>query len=248
VPSLFAFFIAFVAGVASFLSPCVLPLIPGYLSFMTGLTTVELEDNRPDLRRVAVPAVLFVSGFSLVFVALGASASVLGQFLSEYRSIIEKVAGIAVIAFGILMLGIVRIPWLYGEARFDMERSRSFGKGAALVMGMAFAAGWTPCVGPILGAILALASTSGNVAQGALLLLFYSAGLGLPFIAVALLLGRVTPLLRFFKRHSVIINRVAGVMLVAVGALILTGRLGVLATWLTSVLPTFEIGLPSLGL
>ncbi len=247
-PNLLAFLIAFIAGVLSFLSPCVLPLIPGYLSFMTGLTTAQLEEGRPDVRRVLVPALLFVTGFSIIFVALGASASVLGQFISEYRSLIEMIAGAAVIAFGVLMLGVIRIPWLYGEARVDMEKSRAFGKGASLVMGMAFAAGWTPCVGPILGAILALASASGSATQGALLLLFYSAGLGVPFIAVALFLGRATPVLRFLKRHSVSVNRVAGGLLVVVGILILTGRLGMLATWLTDVLPSVEIGLPGLGL
>jgi cytochrome c-type biogenesis protein len=197
---------------------------------------------------VLAPAVMFVVGFSAVFVALGASASILGQFLSEYRSILEKVAGVAVIAFGVLMLGVIRVPWLYGEARVGMEKSRSFGRGAAVVMGMAFAFGWTPCVGPILGAILALASSAGSVAQGALLLLVYSAGLGVPFIAVALLFGRMTPLLRRMQKHSLAINRVAGGLLIVVGVLIVSGRLGALATWLTGVLPTIEIGLPGIGL
>jgi cytochrome c-type biogenesis protein len=187
------------------------------------------------------PALLFVLGFSLVFVALGASASVLGQFLSAYRDVIEKVAGVVVILFGVLMLGFVKIPWLYGEARADMSRSRSFGRGAALVMGMAFAAGWTPCVGPILGSILALAGSSGSVARGALLLFAYSLGLGIPFLLVAFLFGRVTPLLRWLNRHSLVINRVAGVLLIAVGILIFTGRLTVIAASLTRFLPSFGV-------
>jgi cytochrome c-type biogenesis protein len=232
---------AFAAGLASFLSPCVLPLIPAYLSFMTGLTTSELGGEHRSTARVMVPALLFVAGFSLVFVALGASASVLGQFLVEYREIAEKIGGLLVVAFGILMLGIIKVPWLYGEARMDMSASRKFGRAAALVMGMSFAAGWTPCVGPILAAILGLAGASGNAAQGALLLLAYSLGLGVPFLAVALLFERATPLLRWLNRHSLVINRVAGVILVIVGLLIFTGRLGALATWLTKVVPTLSV-------
>ena len=232
------FFGAFLAGVISFLSPCVLPLIPGYLSFMTGLTAAELsEDSRP-LGRIMGTALLFVVGFSLVFVALGASASVLGQFLTQYRDLIEKVAGVAVILFGVFMLGVIKIPGLYGEARMDLARSRRFGRGAALVMGMAFAAGWTPCVGPILGVILALAASTGSVAHGALLLLAYSLGLGVPFLLVALLFGSVKPLLSWLNRHSVVINRVAGATLIVLGVLIFSGRLTVVAGWLTRVLPS----------
>jgi cytochrome c-type biogenesis protein len=214
---------------------------------MTGLTTAELSaDERPALSRVLVPALLFVAGFSLVFVALGATASVLGTFLSEYRVVIEKVGGVAVIAFGVLMLGIIKVPWLYGEARFEMQRTRTLGRWAAIFMGMAFAAGWTPCVGPILGSILALASTTSGAAQGALLLLAYSAGLGVPFIAVAVAFGRLSGLLRWLSRHSLTINRVAGGLLIAVGLLILTGQLGVIANYLGGLVPAVELGLPSI--
>ena len=232
---------AFAAGVLSFLSPCVLPIIPGYLSFMTGLTTRQLTDERPPTSVVLVPSVLFVVGFSLVFVALGASASVLGQFLSEYRSVLMRVGGVLVFAFGLLMIGVIKVPWLYGEARVDLERSRAFGKGAALVMGMAFAAGWTPCVGPILGTILALAAGSGGAVHGAALLLAYSLGLGVPFILTALLFGRLTGLLRWLNRHSLVINRVAGAVLMVLGVLIFSGQLGRLAGWFTRVLPSLQI-------
>lgn len=232
---------ALTAGLLSFLSPCVLPLIPAYLSFMTGLTTAELESGSVSWRRTVVPALLFVAGFSLVFVSLGASASVIGQYLVQYRAVIEKVAGLAVIAFGVLMLGIIRVPWLYSEARVDLGKARSFGRGAAFVMGMAFAAGWTPCVGPILGSILALAGSSGDVGQGALLLLAYSAGLGVPFVMVALLFAQLKPLMRWLNRHSLVINRVAGSLLIVVGALIFTGQLSVLGAWLTTLLPTVEL-------
>lgn len=236
------FVAAFAAGIVSFLSPCVLPLIPAYLSFMTGLTIAELSGRRGGSARVMVPAVLFVLGFSLVFVGLGISATVLGQFLVQYRGIAEKVGGVLVMAFGLLMLGIIKVPWLYGEARADMAASRRFGRAAALVMGMSFAAGWTPCVGPILGAILGLAAgQTGDIGRGALLLLAYSAGLGVPFLLVALLFERVRPLLGWLNRHAVTVNRVAGVLLIIVGALIVTGRLGTLATWLTKVVPSLQV-------
>lgn len=246
-PGPFSLSVAFAAGLLSFLSPCVLPLIPGYLSFMTGLSTSELSDSKPGMSRVLIPALLFVAGFSFVFIALGASASVLGQYVSAYRGVIEKVAGVAVIIFGVLMTGLIKVPWLYGEARMELDKSRSFGRGAALVMGMAFAAGWTPCVGPILGTILALASTTGGVAQGSMLLLFYSAGLGVPFILVAVLFGKLTPLMRSVQRYSLTINRVAGVLLILVGLLILTGQLGVLSTWLLGVIPGIEFSLPTIA-
>ena len=204
---------------------------------MTGLTTSELSDDSRPLGQIMGTAVLFVVGFSAVFVVLGASASVLGQFLTEYRDLIEKIAGVVVVLFGIFMLGVIRIPGLYGEARMDLAKSRRFGRGAALVMGMAFAAGWTPCVGPILGVILTLAASTGSVAQGALLLLAYSLGLGVPFLLVALLFGSAKPLLAWLNRHSIIINRIAGATLIVVGTLIFTGRLTVIAAWLTEVLP-----------
>lgn len=231
---------AFTAGLLSFLSPCVLPLIPGYLSFMTGLSASQLAEEDRSLGRVLVPSLLFVAGFSVVFVAFGASASVLGQMLVQYRDVIEKVAGIALVAFGVLMLGIIKVPWLYGEARMDLEKSRTFGRGAAFVMGMAFAAGWTPCVGPILGSILALAGSTGSVGTGALLLLAYSVGLGVPFIAVALLFGRLGVAIKWVGRHALTLNRFAGALLILIGALIISGKLGILATWLTQVLPTIE--------
>lgn len=232
---------AFSAGVVSFLSPCVLPLIPAYLSLMTGLSVGQLSGDDVPRARVITPALLFVLGFSIVFVALGASASVIGQALMQYRSIVEWVAGIVVIAFGVLMLGVIKVPWLYGEARADIGRARSFGRGAALVMGMAFAAGWTPCVGPILGSILTLAGSSGSVSTGATLLFAYSLGLGVPFIATAVLFSRVMPLVRWIGRRALVINRVAGVVLILIGVLIFTGRLSALAVWFTRILPPISL-------
>lgn len=236
-----SFPLAFGAGLVSFLSPCVLPLVPAYLSFMTGLTLSELGDEDRSVIKVLLPALLFVAGFSIVFVGMGASASVLGGFLAQYQGIVEKVAGILVVALGVLMLGIVKVPWLYGEARVDMARTRTFNKGASLLMGMAFAVGWTPCYGPILASILALASQSDSVTQGTLLLLAYSAGLGIPFLAVALLFGRVRPLLKWMGRHSLTLNRVSGVVLIVVGVLVFFGRLEIIATALNRMLPTVSL-------
>jgi cytochrome c-type biogenesis protein len=244
---------ALLAGLLSFLSPCVLPLIPAYLSFLTGLTVSELSQatggadseelaGRATSRLdVVVPALLFVAGFSIVFVGFGVTASVLGRFLFDYRTTIERIAGLIVVAFGVLMLQVIKIPWLYGEARVDMGRARAFGRGAALVMGMAFAVGWTPCVGPILGTILALAGSTGDAARGAGLLLAYSMGLALPFVVVAVLFGRVRPLLSWLNRHALVISRVSGAILILVGLLILTGRFGALAGWLTRVFPTIRV-------
>jgi len=183
---------ALAAGFVSFLSPCVLPLIPGFISFITGLTTAELADEtKPALSVVLVPSLLFVAGFTFVFVALGASASMLGSLLAPYRGVLATAAAVLIIAMGVLMLGIIKIPGLYGEKRFDLSKTRSLGRWAAPVMGMAFAFGWTPCVGPILASILALAGSSSDVGRGMLLLLAYSAGLGVPFLLVGLLFGKL---------------------------------------------------------
>lgn len=233
---------AFGAGLVSFLSPCVLPLIPAYVSFMTGMTIGEVSEDRRSLARVLVPALLFVLGFSLVFIALGATASVLGTLLRTYREVLSRVAGVAILAFGFLLLGVVKVPWLYREARLDMARAKRFGPAAALVMGMAFAFGWTPCVGPILGSILLLAGSGGDPARGALLLTAYSAGLGVPFVIVALALGRLTGTLGWLNRHSLIIDRVAGAVLMALGLLVLSGKLGLVSAWFLQAFPGLRLG------
>ncbi|MDY0340112.1 MAG: cytochrome c biogenesis protein CcdA [Coriobacteriia bacterium] len=229
-------FAALGAGFVTFLSPCVLPLIPGYIAFMTGMTTAELTAEDRKVSAILIPSLLFVLGFSIVFVALGASASAVGSFMSQYSSILEKVAGIVIMLLGFFMLGIIKVPWLYGEARFEMQKAKRFGGLAALVMGMAFAFGWSPCVGPVLGSILMMAAGA-EVGRGALLLAVYSLGLGVPFILVALLLGRVKPLLNWLNRHSLIINRVAGVILMILGLLIMTGWIGPVVGWLSRFIP-----------
>jgi cytochrome c-type biogenesis protein len=237
---LLGFVLAFGAGLVSFLSPCVLPLIPGYISFITGFTPADLAEGKPALRAVLVPSLLFVAGFAFVFVALGASASVLGSLLAPYRGVLARAAGVLVILMGVFLLGIIRFPGMYGEKRFDLSRARSFGRGAALVMGMAFAFGWTPCVGPILASVLALAGASSQVSRGALLLFAYSLGLGVPFVLTGVLFGRLRGALRFLSRHSLGLNRAAGVLLIAMGLLMVTGQLAALAALVLRLIP----GLP----
>lgn len=231
---------AFVAGVVSFLSPCVLPLVPGYLSFITGYSPAELQ-KRGSVWPVLIPSILFVLGFTIVFVGLGASASVLGSVLVKYRDTFAYVAGVFVFVLGFFMLGIVKLPWIYSEARFDLGKTRSLGSAAAFVTGMAFAFGWTPCVGPILGSILALAGSTGSVSDGVPLLLAYSLGLGMPFLFVAVLYGRLRTALSWLNRYSSVINRIAGVFLMVIGALIFTGQFSRFAAWLTFTLTSIRL-------
>lgn len=235
-----AYALAFGAGIVSFLSPCVLPLIPAYISFVTGIAPGELKGA--GWRDVMVPSLLFVAGFTIVFVALGASASALGALLVQYRAILTRLAGVVILVLGFFMLGIIKLPWLYGEARFDMARTRRFGQAAALVMGMAFAFGWTPCVGPILASILLLAGTSQNLVRGALLLAVYSLGLGVPFLLTGLLFGRLKGALGWLNRHSHAINVVAGALLMVMGAVIALGWLPTLTGWISAVFPFLNVG------
>ncbi|MEL7668263.1 MAG: cytochrome c biogenesis protein CcdA [Actinomycetota bacterium] len=230
-------FAALGAGFITFLSPCVLPLIPGYIAFMTGMSSAELTAENRKLSTILVPSLLFVLGFSIVFVALGASASAVGSFLKQYSDVLEKVAGLIIMLLGFFMLGIIKVPWLYGEARFEMQKAKRFGSFASLLMGMAFAFGWSPCVGPVLGSILMVAANSAEVGRGALLLAVYSLGLGVPFVLVALLLGRVKPILNWLNRHALVINRVASVVLMVLGLLILTGWIGPVVGWLSMFIP-----------
>lgn len=229
---------AFGGGLLSFLSPCVLPLIPGYLSFVTGLSASELSDKDRGLASVLVPALLFVSGFTLVFVGMGATASLLGRWFLDYRDQVRIVGGVVVIVFGVMLLGVIKLPALYREARFDLSKTKRLGKWAAPALGAAFAAGWTPCVGPILGSILMLAGPLGSPAMGALLLLTYSAGLAVPFLVMAVAFGRIRPLTRWLVRRSRAISMVGGAILVVTGILLLTDKLSLLAALLTRVLPS----------
>ena len=208
------------AGLVSFLSPCVLPLVPGYLSAVTGVSVSELD--RADRHRVIVPSLVFVASFSTIFILLGLTATGIGQGLQGHRDTLEKIAGAVIIAMGVLFVASLFIVRLNREWHVDALMSRA-GKGGPLLAGMAFAIAWTPCIGPTLGAILSAASLSSSAAHGAFLLAVYSAGLGIPFLVTALAFSRMTTAFEAVKRHYTAIMAVAGGILIAMGILILTG-------------------------
>ena len=212
---------AFVAGIISFTSPCCLPLLPGYVSYVSGLPVSEL--GRAEARAVTLrAAALFVAGFTLVFTILGMAAGLLGALVTRELPLIVRVAGVGIIVLGLAMAGVLRIPWLYRERRFALHRL-STGPRAAFGVGMAFAAGWTPCIGPVLAVILATAASTGTAAWGAFLLVLYSVGLGLPFIGLALGLNRARGSLAWLRRHGQAIEVVGGLLMGGVGVLFVTG-------------------------
>ena len=226
------FLTAFLAGLVSFLSPCVLPLIPGYISFISGLSLQDLRASEGTTRRAFLSSVWFVLGFSAVFIALGASATALGALLLQKLSALRIAAGVLIILFGLHLTGIFRIPFLQYEKKVEI-RQRPLTAAGVFLVGAAFAFGWTPCIGPILAGILALASTQETVPQGMLLLAAYSLGLGLPFLAASL---GVQAFLRFFGRFKGYLRAVeiaSGLLLLVVGALIMADRLTLLSRYLT---------------
>ena len=210
--------VAFGAGVLSIAAPCSWPLIPGYLAYVSGVGA----DESGRVRRVMGASGLFVLGFAVVFTALGATASVLGSVLLRHLPLLVKLAGVFVILMGLATLGLLRVPWLYREKRFDLSKIRS-GPAGAVPLGMAFAFGWTPCIGPVLGAILTVAAGTQTAGKGALLLFVYSLGLGLPFLAFAFAYARAGRTFRGIGRHGRAIERVSGALLVVIGVLLLTG-------------------------
>jgi cytochrome c-type biogenesis protein len=230
--------VAFSAGLFSFLSPCVLPLFPSYVSFITGMSVSDLTADLTGAarRRVMLHALAFVLGFSLVFVGLGASFSAAGQFLLDYRDLIRRVGGVLIVVFGLYIAGVLRVGLLGRTAQFQI-REKPAGYLGSLAVGITFAIGWTPCVGPILGAILSLAGTAETFQRGIGLLVAYSAGLGVPFLLSAVALGSF---LRFFKRYRPFIpvmERAAGILLVVVGVLVFTNYYIVLNSWAISLTP-----------
>ena len=218
--------IAFLAGVISFLSPCVLPLIPGYVSMVSKMSFEELTGESTDGRtgRILIPSLLFVLGFSFVFVILGASASFLGNFIHENKVLLLKISGVIIILFGLFSMDIIKIPQLYRERKFNIEGS-NLGMVGIFLLGTAFGFGWTPCVGPILASILLYASTAEGASKGAALLFVYSIGLGLPFILTGLALSRALTAFDWIKRHYGIYKILVGGTLVIVGILMLTNSL-----------------------
>jgi cytochrome c-type biogenesis protein len=215
---------AFAVGVVSFISPCVLPLVPGYLSAVSGVSVGELRSGERQLSRILLPAVVFCLSFTVVFVALGMTATGLGSALQDSRGTLDKVAGAIIVALGVFFLLTPFVPKLNREWRPDALISRA-GSGGPLVAGAAFAVAWTPCVGPTLGSILTAASTQDTVGKGGILLAFYSAGLAVPFLLTAVAFGRATTAFRWLRDRYLIVTAVAGCVLVAMGVLLFTGEL-----------------------
>jgi cytochrome c-type biogenesis protein len=209
------------AGVVSFLSPCVLPLVPGYLSAVTGVSVVDLQDA--GYKRVLVPSLLFVASFSAIFILLGLTATGLGSFLAGNKPLLTQISGWLIIAMGVLFVGSLFITRLNKEWHVDALLARA-GKGGPIVAGAAFAIAWTPCIGPTLGAILSAAAASNSAGRGAFLLAVYSAGLAIPFLATALAFSRMTTAFSVIKRHYQAIVAVGGLILIAMGILIVTGE------------------------
>jgi cytochrome c-type biogenesis protein len=232
-PATLGLFVAFAAGLLSFLSPCVLPLVPSYIGFLTGMSLPEMGGRR----RVALGhALLFVLGFSLVFVLLGASATALGRALNYYQLWLQRIGGVLIILFGLVCLGVIKVGFLSQERRVQVEQKPVGYLGSALV-GMAFGAGWTPCIGPVLGAILGLAATAHDLSRGMLLLAAYSAGLAVPFLIAAVALDAFLDWFQRFRRYLPWVMRVSGVLLVFVGVLMVTGEFTRLAGWLQQFTP-----------
>lgn len=229
---------ALIAGLVSFLSPCVLPLVPPYLIYLAGTSLERLGDREPERRvrrETVLAALLFVLGFSTVFVALGASASVIGSLIRAYSEPLALAAGVIIIVMGLHFLGLTPIAWLHHQKR--LEVTKPVGLWGAYVIGLAFAFGWTPCIGPILAAILAVAASEQTVARGAALLAVYSLGLGIPFIVAAFAIEPFAAFLARFKRHLRRVEQAMGALLVLTGIAFLTGSISQLSIWLLEAFP-----------
>ncbi|MDG1471530.1 MAG: cytochrome c biogenesis protein CcdA [Ascidiaceihabitans sp.] len=228
--------IALFAGVVSFLSPCVLPIVPPYLAYMSGVSVSEMTDEKSAQRKAIVAALFFVLGLSTVFILLGFAASAFGAFFLQNQILFAQISGVVIIIFGLHFVGLFRIPFLDREARMDAgdQGGSSFG---AYVLGLAFAFGWTPCIGPQLGAILSLAASEGSVARGTMLLGIYAIGLGLPFLLAAIFISSAMGVMNRIKRHMVLIERIMGGLLILVGLALLFGAMSSMSFWLLETFP-----------
>src|SRR3954465_10654958 len=232
---------ALVAGLVSFLSPCVLPLVPPYLIYLTGATTEPVANAGPpraSKRAVMISALMFVLGFSTVFVALGASASLIGAMVRAWSAELSIVAGVVIMIMGLHFLGLTRISLLMREGRLPIPKP--VGLWGAYVMGLAFAFGWTPCIGPILAAILSVAAAEATVAKGAGLLAVYSAGLGIPFLIAAFMVEQFSALFMRMKRHLANVERAMGMLMVLTGVGFLTGSVSAVSIWLLETFPALQ--------
>jgi len=236
--SLIGILIAFAAGVISFLSPCVLPLVPGYVSYIAGGSLEDLTENPSASRRMRAIylSMFFVLGFSLVFIALGASASAVGEFLLSNKRLFENIAGAVIIVFGLYLMGLLKIPFMSREMRF-VSRAAGGHPASAALLGTAFAFGWTPCIGPVLGGILTMSANTNEVGAGMVLLAFYSLGLGLPFLLAAAFTGFFLNSMKTMRRVSRPFQIFAGTIMVLMGIALITGYLTSLAYWLLELVP-----------
>lgn len=231
---------AFTAGLLSFLSPCVLPLIPAYISYISGISIEELKNSdslsKTAKSRILFNSFLFVLGFSVVFILLGATATAVGSFLRDHTRLIMKIAGVVIFIFGLHTAGFIRIPFLYYEKRFEM-RTKAVTFFSVFLMGSAFAFGWTPCIGPLLAGILGIAGVQDTLWKGVFLLAVYSFGLGLPFILTALAVNRFFAALIRIKKYFHLIEIISGVLLMAIGILFFFGSLGLVSGWFGRMFP-----------
>lgn len=234
--------VAFMAGVLSFLSPCVLPLVPSYASLITGMSLEELTDadagGSGRRRAMFLHGGFFILGFSAVFIALGASATLLGALFARYSDWVGRIGGVFIMILGLHVLGVLRLPGAARERRLQLARRPAGFAGSGLA-GVAFGAGWTPCIGPVLGAILTLSATRGSLAEGTGLLAVYSAGLAVPFLATTLALDRFLVGFRRFRRWLPWVNRISGALLIVVGVLLASGVFTLLASYLARITPAF---------